>query len=122
MPIIGSPQPWGLVMQTQMSDDHTIAEAAAEVSDSELRAIERMAVELANLAGAEIVTALGSEFAVQYKTPSADENLWRDPVSEVDHRVETLIRIRPRGAFRNTASSARRWINVPVATTISCGP
>jgi myo-inositol-1(or 4)-monophosphatase len=32
--------------------------------------------------------------AVRYKTRSPDETTWRDPVSEVDHRVETLIRAR----------------------------
>jgi myo-inositol-1(or 4)-monophosphatase len=58
-----------------------------------LRDIERTAVELAQLAGAEIVTALGSMMAVSYKsTNAADE--WRDPVSEIDQRVETLIRAR----------------------------
>jgi myo-inositol-1(or 4)-monophosphatase len=30
----------------------------------------------------------------KYRMVSADENLSRDPVSEVDHRVETLIRTR----------------------------
>jgi myo-inositol-1(or 4)-monophosphatase len=67
---------------------------AAAVPQTELRAIERMAVELANLAGAEIVTALGGMLAVRYKTSSVDESIWRDPVSEVDQRVETLIRTR----------------------------
>ena len=53
-----------------------------------------MAVELASLAGAEIVTALGTIMAVKYKSASVDQNLWLDPVSEVDQRVETLIRAR----------------------------
>ena len=56
--------------------------------------IERTAVELAQLAGAEIVTALGSMMTVRYKTASPDDETWKDPVSEVDHRVETLIRAR----------------------------
>src|SRR5690348_10338109 len=61
---------------------------------SELAEIERIAVELATLAGAEIQAALGSIIAVRYKGESPDKTLWRDPVSEVDHRVEVLIRAR----------------------------
>jgi myo-inositol-1(or 4)-monophosphatase len=58
--------------------------------------IERTAVELARLAGAEIVNAFGGMLAVRYKdeTSRADEAAWRDPVSQVDHRVEVLIRAR----------------------------
>jgi len=57
--------------------------------------IERTAVELARLAGAEIVNAFGSMLAVRYKDESGtDEAAWRDPVSQVDHHVETLIRAR----------------------------
>jgi myo-inositol-1(or 4)-monophosphatase len=69
-------------------------EANSALPASELREIERLAVELANLAGAEIATALGGIMAVRYKTESVDESIWRDPVSEIDHRVETLIRAR----------------------------
>jgi myo-inositol-1(or 4)-monophosphatase len=60
----------------------------------ELRSIETLAVELANLAGAEIRSALGGIFTVRYKTGATDSKLWRDPVSEVDRRVEALIRAR----------------------------
>jgi myo-inositol-1(or 4)-monophosphatase len=77
-----------------MSDHAVTLDVDAAVPDSELRAMERLAVELANLAGAEIVTALGGILAVRYKTEVIDESIWRDPVSEVDHRVETLIRAR----------------------------
>jgi myo-inositol-1(or 4)-monophosphatase len=57
--------------------------------------IEQLAVELARLAGAEIVNALGSLLAIRYKTAAtADDELWRDPVSEVDNKVEKLIRAR----------------------------
>src|SRR4051812_29585444 len=71
-----------------------VIETVPTVPDADLRAIERMAIELANLAGAEIMTALGGILAVRYKTRSPDEVSWRDPVSEIDHRVETLIRAR----------------------------
>ncbi len=63
------------------------------VSRETLRDIERLAVELAAIAGAEITTALGSMLAVKYKT-AAREDEWRDPVSEVDDKVERMIRER----------------------------
>jgi myo-inositol-1(or 4)-monophosphatase len=71
---------------TDLPDDRTLAQ------------IERTAVEIARLAGAEIVTALGGMMAVKYKSDLArkegDELAYRDPVSEVDHRVEVLLRAR----------------------------
>ncbi|WP_243451059.1 inositol monophosphatase [Sphingosinicella sp. CPCC 101087] len=54
--------------------------------------MERTAVELARLAGAEIQTTLGKVLAVEYKGETAEGALLRDPVSEVDHNVEMLIR------------------------------
>lgn len=69
------------------------ASAADALSEEELAAIERNAVELADLAGAEIKASLGRSFSMHYKTGSA-ETEWRDPVSEVDDRVEQLIRLR----------------------------
>jgi len=60
----------------------------------DLRDIEQLAVELADIAGNEITTALGGLLAVRYKTAATDDTLWRDPVSEVDSRVETMIRKR----------------------------
>ena len=66
--------------------------------DRTLAQIERTAVEIARLAGAEIVTALGGMLSIKYKSDLAtkvDEELaYRDPVSEVDHRVEVLLRAR----------------------------
>ena len=67
-----------------------------------LHAIEQMAVELASIAGAEIVTAFGGILSVRYKTgavDSTDELKWRDPVSDIDHKVETLIRARLAESF-----------------------
>lgn len=61
---------------------------------SDLRDIEQLAVELADIAGNEIKAALGGLLAVRYKTAATDDALWRDPVSEVDSRVETMIRKR----------------------------
>lgn len=59
-----------------------------------LAEIERVATELAALAGAEITNALGGILAVRYKGPEEAEQMWQDPVSEVDQRVEELIRSR----------------------------
>lgn len=71
---------------TELPDDRTLAQ------------IERTAVEIARLAGAEIVTALGGMLAVKYKSDVAGKDgaelAYRDPVSEVDHRVEVLLRAR----------------------------
>lgn len=55
--------------------------------------IEAMAVELAQLAGAEIVSTLGREITVEYKDANA-EGRPTNPVSEVDHAVEALVRTR----------------------------
>ncbi len=64
------------------------------VSGETLRDIEALAVELARLAGAEILNSLGKLLAVRYKGAPEQETRWRDPVSEVDSRVEQLIRSR----------------------------
>jgi myo-inositol-1(or 4)-monophosphatase len=70
------------------------AGAQARIPKAELLEIERIAVEFANLAGAEITSALGGLLAVRYKGIAEAEQAWRDPVSEVDHMVEQLIRTR----------------------------
>ena len=62
-----------------MSDEDTLAR------------LEVLAAEMARLAGAEITSALGRTLSVRYK---GDEAAARDPVSEVDHAVEALIRAR----------------------------
>src|SRR5688572_25557054 len=64
------------------------------ISVDELHEIESLAVEIANLAGAELKSALGGIFTVRYKTGATDSKLWKDPVSEVDRKVEKLIRER----------------------------
>lgn len=60
----------------------------------ELAEIERTAVELATLAGARITTARGRTLAVRYKSEVGAAEEYRDPVSEIDHEVEVLIRAR----------------------------
>lgn len=59
-----------------------------------LSEIEGVAVELVRLAGAEAVNSFGKILAIRYKGTPQKEQRWRDPVSEVDSRVEQLIRTR----------------------------
>ncbi|MGE0800350.1 MAG: inositol monophosphatase [Lautropia sp.] len=61
------------------------------ISSDQCMAIEQLAVELATLAGAEIQAAMSRQLMVDYK---GDPGAFRDPVSEVDRNVETLIRAR----------------------------
>jgi 3'-phosphoadenosine 5'-phosphosulfate (PAPS) 3'-phosphatase len=80
-----------------MSQHRTTHEPAIDAKY--LAEIEQTAVELANLAGAEIKTALGGMLTVRYKTGSEAEQIWQDPVSETDHRIEELIRARLAKSF-----------------------
>lgn len=68
------------------------------LDDDTLRDMQALAVDLARLAGTEITSALGTTLAVRYK-PGEDPLSLRDPVSEVDTRVEDLIRSRVAEAF-----------------------
>jgi myo-inositol-1(or 4)-monophosphatase len=74
--------------------------APATRTRSELQEIETVAVELAALAGAEIARTFGSILTVRYKSKrEGGEISLRDPVSEVDGRIEHLIRGRIRERF-----------------------
>jgi len=66
--------------------------APAPLTADMLLEIEETAVTLADLAGARIMAALGQTMSVRYKTTEAPEGRFRDPVSQVDHDVEALIR------------------------------
>jgi myo-inositol-1(or 4)-monophosphatase len=60
-----------------------------------LKEIEEVAVELAALAGTEISRTFGKILSVRYKSKTeGGEISLRDPVSEVDGRIEKLIRDR----------------------------
>jgi hypothetical protein len=85
-----------------------MTEAAEDIDVSELEEIERIAVELATLAGAEIQAALGSMIAVRYKGESPEKTLWRDPVSEIDQRVETKACSEISGPNNKSESAATR--------------
>ncbi|WP_152047297.1 inositol monophosphatase family protein [Aureimonas psammosilenae] len=61
----------------------------------DLAPIHALAVEMAELAGAQITASLGRALAVRYKALGADPAAeFRDPVSEIDQNVETLLRTR----------------------------
>jgi myo-inositol-1(or 4)-monophosphatase len=84
--------------------------AAAPLDPTLLSEIEAAAVDLAKLAGKEIVDALGRTLTIRYKevgtaklakaiaaggsTGGPTGGPWRDPVSEVDQAVEQMIRTR----------------------------
>ena len=67
------------------------------IDPARLAEFEALAAEFARLAGAEIVAARSRAVAVRYKNlPGAGDEAprWRDPVTEVDHDVEVLMRAR----------------------------
>jgi myo-inositol-1(or 4)-monophosphatase len=68
------------------------ASTAGPPDEKTLRDIELSAVDLARLAGSAIEGWLGRSLAVRYKSGAGDDVSLRDPVSEVDHEVELLIR------------------------------
>jgi myo-inositol-1(or 4)-monophosphatase len=57
-----------------------------------LPAIEAASVDLAALAGRQIMAAFGTIFTVRYKTGIDDAASLRDPVSEIDRDVESALR------------------------------
>ena len=65
-----------------------------DLDPARLSEIESTAVELAQLGGTEIRAALGSMMLVKYKGIEDDPTHFKDPVSEVDGRVEAMIRER----------------------------
>jgi len=75
----------------KQKDDGKDRGETAALPDRLLQEIQQTANELARLAGSEIVAKLGGLLSVRYKG-AGEETTWRDPVSEVDHNVEVLIR------------------------------
>tara|TARA_R100000365_G_C2694894_1_gene35436 strand:- start:46 stop:471 length:426 start_codon:yes stop_codon:yes gene_type:complete len=69
------------------------------LSQRDLVEIERQAVELATMAGAQITAALGRTLAVRYKGEADKREALRDPVSEIDEEIEVLIRERVASFF-----------------------
>lgn len=70
------------------------SDSAPPIDPALLEDLEQLAVELARLAAAEIQGALGTLLAVRYKSAAAGQDTLRDPVSEVDQRVERIVRMR----------------------------
>lgn len=62
--------------------------------DALLAEIEGVALDLARLGGAEIMSAFQREISVEYKTEARGDAAPTDPVSEVDRAVEQLLRER----------------------------
>ncbi len=80
---------------TQESPPPDEAPPGGPLPDDRLLAeIEEAALELARLAGAEIMSALQREISVEYKTEARGDAAPTDPVSEVDRAVEQLLRER----------------------------
>ncbi len=74
--------PFGEIPTNEALSDHLLVE------------IEACAVGLAEEAGLAISAALASEFHVEYKRKAQGANASTDPVSEIDHTIERLIRDR----------------------------
>jgi myo-inositol-1(or 4)-monophosphatase len=62
--------------------------------EQELREIEQAALDLARTAGATIIESLGSTLTIEYKTAGIKGAEPTDPVSQIDRKVEELIRLR----------------------------
>ncbi len=70
------------------------AHAGGSPSDDALAEIEECAVELAREAGSVIAEALTRELHVEYKREAQGDHAPTDPVSEIDHAIEGLVRAR----------------------------
>ena len=56
--------------------------------------LEHFAVEMARLAGRDIETSFGRALDIRYKQETPSSSSFRQPVSELDLRIETMIRSR----------------------------
>ena len=84
--------------------------------------IEDMAVQLATLAGAEIVRTFGGIFTVRYKTGDAGKLSVRDRSRRSTVMSRSSFARVSQSGFHLTTSSARRWMSVRAAARIACGP
>ena len=84
-------------------------------ADAMLREVEALAVELARAAGAEAQAALGRTIDVAYKANRKGKEDTNDPVSEVDHAVEALIRLRVGAEFPDHAIVGEEVETHPIA-------
>lgn len=72
-------------------DKTSAPRAGAQPGGDELARIESVALELARIAGAELVLGLSTAVEVRYKTPATLDLPARDPVSDIDTKVEELV-------------------------------
>lgn len=72
---------------------------APDISTDLLAEMEEMAIDLARLAGSEMQNSLGKTLSVSYKSGDDAKAIHRDPVSEVDHRCEVMVRARLEDRF-----------------------
>src|SRR6201986_2342031 len=81
-------------MKEPMRSDTTMTKIreASGAESTGVAQMEALAVELATLAGRKITAAFSTIFDVRYKPGPKDLTSLRDPVSEIDRDVETLIR------------------------------
>jgi len=71
------------------------SEATTTPDAATLAAIEALAIELAREGGRQATEGLAREISVDYKTDAKkDGDAPRDPVSEIDHAVEAMVRER----------------------------
>jgi len=90
-------------------------------SNSMLLELEDVALELARLAGVEVTNALGRTLAVRYKKSAIGAETFCDPVSEVDHTVEVLVRARVSEQFPEHEIIGEEIEGSRDASTTSCG-
>jgi myo-inositol-1(or 4)-monophosphatase len=92
-------------------------ETLQPLSDAELAAVERAALDLARAAGAEIVAATTRTIEVAYKTNGKGNSQPTNPVSEIDHQVEAAIRARLAEAFPGHGIIGEEVDHLPAADT-----
>ena len=80
-----------------------------------IEAIEALAVEIAREAGVEVEHALKREISVDYKPDAKGKPAEVDPVSEVDHAVEALVRTRLAERFPGHAIVGEEVVTPPPA-------
>ncbi len=89
--MIDSPRSTMADTDREQGDREQVDRGGVDWEGIDWEGVERLAVELATLAGAEITVALSQAMSVRYKGAAGS---FRDPVSEIDQRVEMLIRAR----------------------------
>jgi myo-inositol-1(or 4)-monophosphatase len=90
---------------------------SARLRPRELDELERCAFELATLAGNQLIAAVTGSLSFRYKTPATDTSLARDPVSDVDVRIEELVRAHVAKRYPEHAVLGEETSDRPVSET-----